>query len=264
MIRPSGIVALVTDYGLRDHYAGVLKGAILSANPKARIVDVTHDVPPQDVSEAGRILTAAVPYFPPGTVFVAVVDPGVGTDRAILGVETERQFLLAPDNGLLAHLNRNGGEFRRLVAIRESKYFRKPVSRTFHGRDIFAPVAGLLSAGVPLLRFGPEVRQLEEDGRAPRLKPGLIEGEVAAVDRFGNVITNIPEGLLPDADDICIRIGRKTLRRLSGTYADARKGALLALVGSTGHLEISVNQGHASKAARIQKGDRVLVTRARR
>ena len=264
-MKPSGIVALITDYGLQDQYVGVMKGAVLSANPEARLVDISHEIPPQDASEAGRILAACLPYFPKGTVFVAVVDPGVGTERAILGAETvtDRQIVLAPDNGLLGHLNRHG-DLRRIVTIRESKYFRKPVSRTFHGRDIFAPIAGLLSAGSPLTRFGPEVTQLEEDPIALRLGPGRVEGEVVAIDRFGNLITNIHKCLLPDDGNVRVSVGRKTLRKLSRTYADVPKGGLLALIGSTDHLELSVNQGSAAKAARIHKGDRVLVTRSRR
>jgi S-adenosyl-L-methionine hydrolase (adenosine-forming) len=261
MAKATGIVALLTDYGLQDSYAGVMKGAILSVNPAARIVDLTHEIPPQDVLDGSRVLAAAFHYFPAGTVFVAVVDPGVGTDRAIVGVEANRQFFLAPDNGLLDFFVRP----LRKVKIVESKYFRSPLSRTFHGRDIFAPVAGHLSRGVDLGRFGPPIRKLTPLD-LPALQPaagGGVQGEVVAIDRFGNVITNIPEEVLPDESDVRITVGRKTLRKLSRTYADVPKGGLLALVGSTGHLEISVNQGSARQAARIHRGDRVLVTRAR-
>jgi S-adenosylmethionine hydrolase len=264
MMKATGIVALLTDYGLQDPYAGMMKGALLSVNPEARIVDLTHDVPPQDIREGGRVLSAARPYFPAGTIFVAVVDPGVGTDRAILGVETERHFFLAPDNGLLSFLDRDGG-IRRIVQVRESKYFLKPVSRTFHGRDILAPVAGHLSRGVDLSRFGPAVnRMTTQEGAAPRLATnGDLQGEVVAIDRFGNLITNIPGEMLPDARDVRITVGRRTVNAMSRSYADAHKGGLLALVGSTGHLEISVNHGSARKTTRIKRGDRVLVTRTR-
>jgi S-adenosylmethionine hydrolase len=264
MTKPSGIVALLTDYGLRDPYAGMMKGALLSVNPEARIVDLTHDIPPQDIREGGRILSAARPYFPAGTIFVAVVDPGVGSDRAILGVETERHYFLAPDNGLLSFLDRDGG-IRRIVQVSEPKYFLKPVSRTFHGRDILAPVAGHLSRGVDLSSFGPSVnRMTTRESAAPRVAAnGALEGEVVAIDRFGNLITNIPGEMLPDARDVRITVGRRTVSTLSRSYADAHKGGLLALVGSTGHLEISVNHGSARKTARIKRGDRVLVTRTR-
>lgn len=262
MTRANGIVALLTDYGLQDPYVGLLKGALLSVNPRARLVDLTHEVPPQEVREGSRILAAALPYFPAGTVFVAVVDPGVGTEREILGVETDRHVLLAPDNGLLGFLEPRA---RRVVRIRESKYFLKPVSQTFHGRDIFAPVAGHLSRGVDLAKFGPAVRRMTalEEAAPTVAADGALRGEVVSIDRFGNLITNIPGDLLPDARRVRITVGRRVVRSLSRSYADVRKGNLLALVGSTGHLEISVNQGSARTAAGIRRGDRVLVTRTR-
>ncbi|MBV8881786.1 MAG: SAM-dependent chlorinase/fluorinase [Planctomycetaceae bacterium] len=263
MAKASGVVALLTDYGLQDAYTGILKGALLSVNPAARIVDLTHDIPPQDIREAGRVLSAARGYFPAGTVFVSVVDPGVGSDRAILGVETDRHYFLAPDNGLLGFLDRTG-RIRRIVRLTEARYFLKPVSRTFHGRDIFAPVAGHLSKGVDLGRFGPGIgRMTVAEPRAPRRRPGgAVEGEVVSIDRFGNLITNIPGDLLPDARHVRITVGRRVVRALSGSYADAKKGELLALVGSTGHLEISVNQGSAMGKTRIRKGAPVQVTRS--
>lgn len=262
MTKPSGVVALLTDYGHQDAYAGIMKGAILSANPKARIVDLTHDIPPQDIAEGARVLAASLPYFPDGTVFVAVVDPGVGTDRAILGVETDRHVFLAPDNGLLGFLE---GGIRRMVRIDESKYSLKPLSQTFHGRDIFAPVAGRLSRGVDLARFGPAAkRMMPSDVDRPRVaSSGALEGEVVSIDRFGNLITNIPGEMVP-ARGVTITVGRRVVRALSRSYAEAPEGRLLALVGSTGHLEISVNRGSARKTAGVRRGDRVLVTRSRR
>src|SRR5688572_29287932 len=184
MAKASGIVALLTDYGLQDPYVGLLKGALLSTHPQARLVDLTHDIPPQDIREGSRVLAAAVNFFPAGTVFVAVVDPGVGTDRALLGVETDRHFFLAPDNGLLGFLGRAA---RRIVGIRESKYFLKPVSQTFHGRDILAPVAGYLSRGVDLSKFGPAVKRIVAGPEAaPSVAAnGALRGEVVSIDRFG-------------------------------------------------------------------------------
>jgi hypothetical protein len=265
MAKTTGIIVLLTDFGLQDPYAGVMKGAILSVNPEARIVDLTHDVPPQDIGEATRILSASRPYFPAGTIFVAVVDPGVGTDRAILAVETDRHTFLAPDNGLLSFLDRSGS-IRRIVQVRESRYFLKPVSRTFHGRDIFAPVAGHLSRGVDLARLGPSLNRMttQESSVPHATSKGALQGEVVSIDRFGNLITNIPGEMLPDARDVKITVGRRSVRTMSRSYADAKKGELLALVGSSGHLEISVNHGSAHKSARINRGDRVLVTRTSR
>ncbi|HVE40083.1 MAG TPA: SAM-dependent chlorinase/fluorinase [Planctomycetota bacterium] len=263
MTKASGIIALLSDYGLQDAYVGVMKGALLSVNPEARIVDLTHEIPPQDVREGARVLAAARGYFPDGTIFVAVVDPGVGTERALVGVETDRQLFLAPDNGLLGFL---GDSVQRRVRISQSKYFLKPLSNTFHGRDILAPLAGHLSRGIDLAEFGPALERLNSlDASEPRRgADGGVQGEVVAIDRFGNLITNIPTGMLPEGPDVRITVGRKVLRKLSRSYADVPKGGVLALVGSTGHLEIAVNQGSASKAARIRRGDRVLVTRSRR
>jgi len=258
--KASGVVALLTDYGLQDAYAGTMKGAILSVNPSARIVDLTHDIPPQDVREGSRVLAAALPYFPAGTVFVAVVDPGVGTDRAIVGVDIGRHVFLAPDNGFLGFLQ---DDVRRIIRIAESRYFLKPLSRTFHGRDIFAPVAGHLSRGADLGRFGPSVKTMKSLSHAkPRVLRNVVEGEVVSIDRFGNLITNIPGTLVPGK--VRITVGRRTLTGLSRSYAEAPEGRLLALVGSTGHLEISVNRGSAHKTAGVRRGDRVLVTRSRR
>src|SRR5205823_6462321 len=157
------------------------------------------------------------------------------------------------------------GSIRRIVQVTESKYFFKPVSRTFHGRDIFAPDAGHLSRGVDLSKFGPTVKRLTtQESAAPRVgSDGAVQGEIVAIDRFGNLITHIPGEMLTDARDVRITVGRRIVRTLPRSYADARKGGLLALVGSTGHLEISVNHGSARKAAGIQRGDRVLVTRTR-
>jgi len=264
MPKASGIVALLTDFGLQDPYVGVLKGSLLSVNPAARIVDLSHGIPPQDVREGCRVLSAARSYFPAGTIFVAVVDPGVGSRRAILGVETDRHFFLAPDNGLLSFLDRDG-RIRRIIRVTETRYFLKPLSRTFHGRDIFAPVAGHLSKGLDLARLGPSVgRMTTSESPSPRVDPaGAVQGEVVSIDRYGNLITNIPGDLLSDARDVRITVGRRVVRAMSRSYADTRKGELLALVGSTGHLEISVNQGSASRSARIRRGDRVLVTRTR-
>lgn len=259
MARASGIVALITDYGLQDAYVGILKGALLSVNPAARIVDVTHDIPPQDVHEAARILEAAHPYFPDGTVFVAVVDPGVGTDRDILALETDRHVFLAPDNGLLGFL---GGARppRRIVRVINPRFFRTPVSATFHGRDIFAPVAARLAKGLNLARLGPRRKDLPRPlTDLPRADGTRIRGRIVSVDRFGNLITDIPSALLPTTRNIRIRAGRVVLRSLSRTYADVRKGGVAALVGSTGHLEISVNQGSARRLTRVRRGTPVLV-----
>jgi S-adenosylmethionine hydrolase len=263
-VRPSGIVALLTDFGLRDPYVGVMKGVILSVHPDARIIDLSHDVPSQAVLEAYFLLSNTYRYFPVGTVFVAVVDPGVGTDRAILAVETGRYLFLAPDNGLLGFLEKEGA-IRRIVRVQEKKYFLQPVSNTFHGRDIFAPVAGHLSRGLNPGRLGPEVDTLVRIAPpAPQVtREGVIRGEVVRVDHFGNLITNIPaDSLAQVGGKLEIRVGRSVLRNISRSYGDAPKGKLIAVIGSTGHLEISVNQGNAQKKTGARVGAPVRIHHA--
>lgn len=259
--KPSGIVALLTDFGWRDPYVGVMKGVILSVNPEARIIDLSHDVPAQAVLEAYFLLSNTYRYFPAGTVFVAVVDPGVGTDRAIIAVETERYLFLAPDNGLLGFLDKNG-TIRRIVRVTQKKYFLHPVSNTFHGRDIFAPVAGHLSRGLDPGRLGPQTDSMV------RIAPptpcvtqeGVIRGEVVRVDHFGNLITNIPgDSLAHVGGKLEIRVGKAVLRKLCRSYGEAPKGELIAVVGSTGHLEISVNKGNAQKRTGARVGTTVRI-----
>jgi S-adenosylmethionine hydrolase len=259
--RPCGIVALLTDFGLRDPYVGVMKGVILSVNPDARIIDLSHDVPSQSILEAYFLLSNTYRYFPAGTVFVAVVDPGVGTDRAILAVETDRYLFLAPDNGLLGFLDRESA-IRRIVRVSEKKYFLRPVSNTFHGRDIFAPVAGHLSRGLDPGKLGPETSAMVRiTPPTPQVtREGIIRGEVVRVDRFGNLITNIPgDSLAQVGGKLEIRVGRAVLRELCRSYGDAPKGKLIAVVGSTGHLEISVNKGNAQKRTGARAGSTVRI-----
>ncbi len=250
MPRGPGVIALLTDFGLRDPYVGLMKGALLSVNPAARIVDLTHDLAPQDVAGAARILASAWSYFPPGTIFVAVVDPGVGTARAALGVEAEGRLFLAPDNGLLGFLNAG-----RSVRLERRRWFRKPVSNTFHGRDVFAPVAGHLSKGVDLDRFGPRIRSILRLKTPPPAKPGT--GRIVDIDRFGNLITDLPAAAL--AGRPRIRIRRRLIRGATTSYGCVRPGTLIALAGSTGHLEISVSQGDARRRLGARVGDPVTV-----
>jgi S-adenosylmethionine hydrolase len=260
MVAPAGIVALLTDFGLKDPYVGVMKGVILGVNPNARIIDLSHDIGSQDVLEAYFLLSNSYRYFPAGTVFVAVVDPGVGSDRAIVAVEAERHTFLAPDNGLLGFLEKDG-RIRRIVQVSNDAYFLKPVSNTFHGRDIFAPVAGHLSQGIDLPRLGPEVRGIQKIAApAPKMtREGVIVGEIVSIDRFGNLVTNIPGDRLAAADTVEVKVGKATIRRLSTSYASMKKGELLAIAGSTGTLEISVNTGDARKKTGAKIGGVVRV-----
>lgn len=260
MAPATGILALLTDFGLKDQYVGVLKGVILGLHPDARIVDLSHDVAPQDVAGAAFLLAQGVPYFPEGTVFVAVVDPGVGSDRAIVAVETDRHRFLAPDNGLLGFLETEGC-LRRRVRVSNRDLFLPEVSQTFHGRDIFAPVAGHLSLGVDVAQLGPETDRIHKIATpAPKVtKEGVMVGEVVSIDRFGNLVSNIPGERLAGADAVEVKVGKVSIKRLSTSYASAKKGELLAIVGSTGTLEVSVNKGDARKKTGAKVGDVIRV-----
>jgi S-adenosylmethionine hydrolase len=260
MAGPPRLIVLLTDFGLKDHYVGVMKGVILSVNPEAHLIDLSHDIGSQDILEAYFLLSNSYRYFPPGTIFVAIVDPGVGTDRAILAVETNRYFFLAPNNGLLGFLEKEAG-VRRIVHVQETRFFLSPVSNTFHGRDIFAPVAGHLSLGVDLGEFGPALKRMDTlEAPSPRVtREGSLVGEIVSIDHFGNLVTNIPAVQLPAAGPLEIRVGKSSIRELSPSYGSGPKGKLLALLGSSGTLEISVSQGSAARKTAAQVGDKVRV-----
>ncbi|HEY3225478.1 MAG TPA: SAM-dependent chlorinase/fluorinase [Planctomycetota bacterium] len=263
MKRPLPCIALLTDFGEADPYVGIMKGVILSINPEARIVDVSHAIPPQSVPGAGFHLGSCVPYFPDGTLFVAVVDPGVGTRRKILYGESKRHRFLAPDNGLLSLLDR-ADRIRSIRAVTARRYMRSEISNTFHGRDIFAPVAAWLSLGIPAERLGPRVRRMKRpDVEAPRpLKNGSIVGQVIAWDRFGNLITDIPASAIRDPKRSVISLAGETITGVSKTYGNGKPGELLAVIGSAGTLEIVRVEGSAGATLFVKPKDRVTVTPA--
>jgi len=265
MVAPAGGVALLTDFGLKDHYVGVMKGVILSVNAHARIIDLSHDIGSQDILEAYFLLSNSYRYFPAGTVFVAVVDPGVGSDRAIVAVEADRHTFLAPDNGLLGFLEKDD-RIRRIVQVKNERYFLKPLSNTFHGRDIFAPVAGHLSQGIDLLALGPEIPRIQRIATpSPQVtQEGVTVGEIVSIDRFGNLVSNIPGDRLAAADAVEVRVGKSVIRRLSTSYAATKKGELLAIVGSTGNVEISINKGDARRKTGAKVGDVIRVRHSRK
>jgi hypothetical protein len=250
------IIALLTDFGLADEYVGVMKGAILAVNPNACIVDLCHQIPPRDIAAAARILTASFRYFPKQTIHVAVVDPGVGTHRAILAASAADCLFLAPDNGLLSPLLRRQGP-DAIVRVENSTFFRRPTSCTFHGRDIFAPVAGHLSLGLGLHELGPPIDLdgiVMMDQPAPTaLSENTWVGQVVDVDRFGNLITNLDGQRLRQLLSahprrrVRIEIGGRRIDDLATAYAEALTGTLLALVGSRDLLEIAVSGGSAAQ-----------------
>jgi S-adenosylmethionine hydrolase len=258
------IVALLTDFGLRDHYVGAMKGVILSVCPEATLVDITHDIPPQDIRAGALELAAASPYFPGGTVFLTVVDPGVGSGRRGVAADAEGYRFVGPDNGVLS-LALGDHAVRNVVELRERKFARPHVSRTFEGRDRFAPAAGWLARGIDLAALGPAVHDLVMlDLPRPVVVGGELVGEVLRVDRFGNLITNIDQPTLDALHraQLLFQIGDHQIAGLVHTYAEAEPGAVCALVGSGGHLEIAVNGGSASGTLQVSRGARIRVREA--
>ncbi len=264
MNRP--IITLLTDFGHRDAYVGIMKGVIAQRCPEAIVIDLCHEVSPQAVNEAGYLLETSFPYFPRGAVHTAVVDPGVGSDRDIVCVCAQGHKFLAPDNGLLSAVVAES-DVERIVRVTNAEYFLPSPSRTFHGRDIFAPVAAALAQGADPDVLGPRTDSIVLlPSREPtQTADDELQGEVVHVDRFGNLITNIKESALkrfcPDADACDVFVGTVALRGVCAAYSDVAAGEWLALIGSTGRLEISINQGSAAGASRCGVGARVLIHR---
>ena len=262
------IITLLTDFGTDHAYVGIMKGVILSVTPSAVIVDITHHIDPQDVIQAAYVIKSSYKYFPRGTVHAMVVDPGVGSHRAIVALDMMGHIFLAPDNGLLT-LVMEEGKIGSLVRVENTRYFLTPVSRTFHGRDIFAPVAAHLCKGMDITNLGPALDPqhlvyLKID------KPSFSEtdrlvGAVVCFDRFGNCISNIDEPHIKELDArgsgrrLEIKIGDTSIKGLSSSYADTESKQPLAIMGSFGYLEIAMNQGNAQRALGIQKGDPIIL-----
>jgi hypothetical protein len=261
-------VTLLTDFGLADSYVAAMKGVILNINPSATIVDISHDTPPQDVLHAGYLLFSSYRYFPRGTVHVIVVDPGVGTARKILCLETEDFYFLAPDNGVLTFIV-NSVYIKKIVNVTNRDYFLKPLSRTFHGRDIFAPVAAHLSRGISLEKLGRQARQIKKiDLPKPKVTDEGLQGIIIHIDRFGNLITNISKGDFdkfrrgrPQSE---IRIQVKSSKGIDirDSYACIRKNSPSGIWGSSGMLEISLNQGDASRILKAKRLDKLTCYRS--
>ena len=254
----NSIITLTTDFGLGDPFAGIMKGVILSVNPKACIVDITHGVPGHDILAGAMALQSSCSYFPKGTIHLAVVDPGVGSSRRPLLAISDNHAFVGPDNGLLAHVI-SLEQCVRVFHLTELDYFLKPVSQTFHGRDIFAPISGWLSRGVPAESFGPVIDDwIRLDWPTPRRVGKSLFGTVLRVDRFGNLITNISAGDLvcptSTPQEIQIDIRGRTIRQLCRSYAEGASDEPFAIIGSAGLLEIAVRE--ASAAALLGAGPR--------
>ena len=263
---PDALVTLTTDFGEESPYVAALKGAILSVNSRARILDLSHCLGAQDLRAASFFLASTIPYFPSGAIHVVVVDPGVGSERALLYVEVGGHRLLVPDNGCWTELARRLSAQPTARRLEESSYWRRPVSATFHGRDILAPVAGWLSLNLDPERLGPAVTQwVELCLPSPLLQPGCLKGEVIFVDGFGNLITNIPGEAFAEVAVRNPRVtcGETLIPVVARAYADGPPGSLMALVSSRGTLEIAVAFGSAAAYLRAGVGERVEVTAQR-
>ena len=263
MSRP--IIALLTDFGTRDHYSGVMKGVILGICPDVTLVDLSHDVPAHDVRFAAQELAATYKYFPAGTIFVAVVDPGVGTTRRGIAADAGDRKFIAPDNGVLSAVFHEAPP-KRVVELSERKYARPTVSRTFEGRDRFAPAAAFLAKGIHLEAFGRAVSDYHVlDLPGPQANGSSLKGLVIRVDRFGNVVTNLDrkscEKFVGGQGGLQVTVNGKTIDRLVSTYGDLAPGEIGALFGSTDQLECSAPSANAAEALGVRVGDPVELKR---
>lgn len=248
----SVLITLTTDFGWKDHYVGTMKGVILSRCPTATLVDISHGVTPFSIWEGAYTIAQSASFFPTGTIHVVVIDPGVGTDRKAILAEANGQFFIAPDNGVLSMVFA-GGMVREIT---NRELLLQSVSSTFHGRDVFAAVAGAIGSRVPATEVGPV---LDVPVRLSEVAPfengdGTWTGRVLSVDQFGNVITNIPAGSF---NDIGIYTGGALIDRFCKTFAASPSGEMFLYAGSSGYFEIAVNQGNAAKATGFRPGDRI-------
>ena len=263
------LVTLLTDFGNSDYFVGAVKGVILSLNPEVRIVDITHDIPPQDIEAAAFTLRAAYSSFPPETIHVAVVDPGVGSSRRALLIKTSDRFFVGPDNGIFSYVcdhEADLGATPQIFELTNSKYFRHPVSATFNGRDVFAPVAAALSQGIKPGEMGSGITDIV---RLPSLLPetsrdGRIKGRIIHIDRFGNCITNItPIELTPEmiAGGAKLQVSEKKVTSFRSYFSEKTESdkKVFGVWGSAGFLEIAVSNGSAAKFLKVTRGDPVMI-----
>jgi S-adenosylmethionine hydrolase len=256
---------MLTDFGLEDEYVGVMKGVIATISSDTQVIDISHDIPRHDIKQAAFVLKNAFQYFPKGSIHISVVDPGVGGHRKILCLKKEGHYFIAPDNGLVS-LVVHDKNVESLVAVTNDRYFLKPVSHTFHGRDIFAPVAGHLAEGVVMSAFGKEIALRDIhllDVAVPTFSSDELIGEVISIDRFGNLVTNIDQGTYEAyvskraPENVVIRLGSLAIRGVSTSYDGEEIGAPVAIFGSRDLLEISVNQEDASTRFGVSVGQRL-------
>ncbi len=250
------IITLTTDFGTRDWFVGTMKGVILGVNPQAVVVDITHDIPAGDIRAGAFALAVSYRYFPRNTVHVAVVDPGVGSDRAAIVVKTPDYYFVGPNNGVLSWALAKE-KACDVWLVNNETYFRRPVSSTFHGRDVFAPVAAHLTQRVLMDSLGQQLKDYARlDWPTPRAAGGVLRGEIVFIDHFGNAISNIDA---PAKGVTKVRVADKVQCDIKKFYQEVPTGQPLAILGSTGYLEIAVNGGNAAQALGLKLGDVVEV-----
>jgi S-adenosylmethionine hydrolase len=252
----------MTDFGTSDHYVGAMKGVILNINPQVQIVDLTHAIPPQDINGAAFLIDSAYRYFPTGTIHVVVVDPGVGSERRAIVCQTETAYFVCPDNGILTHILHNEKPAYS-VAVENSAYFLPQVSNTFHGRDIFAPVAAHLSRGVPISELGNPVTQpVQLALPKPQVTEEMVIGHIIWIDSFGNLVTDISREILESLEGqngVVIHAGSAKIDHFNRSYAESEIGEVLAIIGSFNRLEISINQGNAAQVLGLKRGNTITI-----
>ncbi len=266
MLLEVPVVTLLSDFGLKDPYVAEMKAVVLSVCPEATLVDISHEIEKFNVRMGAFVLASAAPHFPSGSVHVAVVDPGVGTSRRPIIIETKRSFYVGPDNGLLVLSAQKEG-MRRAYHITNRRYMLPKISRAFHGRDVFSCAAAYLAKGVSPSEFGPEIQDYSVPEFAkPQLKAGKLFGEILYIDGFGNAITNVSAGDLEksgihEGQLLQVKIGDKTIKlRFCSAYGEVPVGSPLAVVGGSDFLELSVNQRSAAKRFKVQVGAVVQVS----
>ena len=256
------IITLITDFGTKDGYVGTMKGVILTINPQVRLIDITHEISPQDIFEAGFVLKNSYKYFPKHSIHLVVVDPGVGGKRKALLVDTEDYLFIGPDNGVFSFMY-ECENINRIIELTKSNFFLPDKSSTFHGRDIFAPVAAHLSLGISLENFGDVCNDIVTiDIPKPEITKGVITGVVLHIDNFGNLITNISKGLFRELigeGSYKIFAGNKVIGQLKKSYSEVKEGEVLAIFGSAGYLEISAREQNVQKELNMSKGSEIKV-----
>jgi S-adenosylmethionine hydrolase len=266
MTNTRPIVTLTTDFGLHDEYVGVLKGVILHYSTDIQIVDITHTIPPQDIQTASYFLSRSYAFFPGGSVHLVIVDPGVGSNRPIIALETDSHYFVGPDNGIFTPIFQSG-KVVSVYRVTNTVYFLNNVSNTFHGRDIMAPIAAQIATGLSIETLGPEITIEQCKFMQPpfcKTGPTTLQGEIIHIDHFGNLCTNISRENLDNfslGQDILIEIGIVAIHSLSSAYSKADSGSAIALFDSHNFLEIAISEASAAQILEVTTGDKVNVSR---